>query len=264
MGLGAAPTPAGGARAASASSAAAAAPRTRLLLGAALLLLFLLSGDAGRGGGGGGGGGGLLRRSSWSWSAAVAGGAHGGASAPARRASDFAGCVYVYYPLGPVTGHLGGGPETLQTLSWSLNQLGVCSRFHLPSKQVVPVDLLDMRADSYFAGARVREAPRMEEAPVWPPPTLSANDVAIFSEGMAGEPVPRAVFEAQARGARVLFMVMGLHQPRDYYKFFANHTVFTISEGLSRMVGALALQPLWRPLQRSIYDAAAAWRALRP
>jgi hypothetical protein len=81
---------------------------------------------------------------------------------------------------------------------------------------------------------------------------------------MAGEPVPRAVFEAQARGARVLFMVMGLHQPRDYYKFFANHTVFTISEGLSRMVGALALQPLWRPLQRSIYDAAAAWRALRP
>jgi len=179
------------------------------------------------------------------------------AAAAGVRPPSFSGSIYFYFKASEKlerTVGLGGGPNTLHMMHWSLRQLGYSTAMHTPARSIRATDEL------FYTDA----VPEIIEVDEWPPPNLSRNDVVVFPEVYAKvdilEPTRVALERARASGARIVFLALGLHDPEASYRLsFSRHTTLAISEGIAAEVGVLALVPLWRPLERFLYDASERW-----
>jgi hypothetical protein len=174
---------------------------------------------------------------------------------PSVKPPDYSGTIYLFLGTSQryesQTGFAGGGPTTVSTLHWSLNQLGFNSMLYLPSELISSVDML---FDTNFS-------PPIIPIGIFPPPNLTDNDVVIFPENVVHTATPYRKEVAKtfnnSNGARIIILTLGLHEPDEFYRqVFLDHTVVTISDGLMNAVGNVALVPFWRPLDKYLYTEA--------
>jgi hypothetical protein len=165
---------------------------------------------------------------------------------------DFSGTIYIFLGTSPryesQTGYAGGGPTTISTLHWSLNQLGYNSMLYLPSQFISSVDML----------FDTNSSPPIIPISTFPPPNLSANDIILFPENVVHTAIPyrKEVSKTftNTNGARIIILALGLHELDEFYRqVFFEQTIITISDGLMNAIGNVALVPFWRPLDKYLY-----------